>query len=423
MIKECVKYFRQNRGYERIFLKMKEKWLSYEKIAGTIMIENPSFEEREAVKELFGKNFDDKIIKFKMSDFEKALRESRYKDITILELLEEYFGEKLISKKQKNIFKEQNREEFFENIKRRLMESEDYTKEAEILLQEIKIEKQGIYKFESDNSQTEDMIYFGIKAVNFLKNRKERIKIAMLGAVITSNPHYFDKGTSAGNMLIYMLSKINNIPYEKESEKILEIYYHSGIEVDSISSFTVGFNIRLFTEKGVHGAYEEFIKNSEEYIITMSNLRNITGAESFNKKVFVVENQMVFSYLCEQLKDSKVSFICTGGQPKTASLILLDMLCKSDCKIYYSGDIDPEGLEIADRLIKRGGGKIIPWHFSLEDYEKSISNEIISETRIKKLEKIKNRYFEEIILKMKDEKRAGYQELILPQIIEDIKKL
>ena len=60
MIKDCVKYFKGNRGYDKIFFKMREKWLSYGKIAGYIIIENPSFEEREAVKNFFGKSFDEK---------------------------------------------------------------------------------------------------------------------------------------------------------------------------------------------------------------------------------------------------------------------------------------------------------------------------------------------------------------------------
>lgn len=112
MLKECVKYFKSNKGYDKIFLKMKEKWRSYGKTAGYIIIDNPSFIEREATKNLFGKSFDEKKIKFKMSDFEKALEESRYKGITLLELLEEYFNEKIISKKEKNIFKEKSREDF-----------------------------------------------------------------------------------------------------------------------------------------------------------------------------------------------------------------------------------------------------------------------------------------------------------------------
>lgn len=421
MLKECVKYFKSNKGYDKTFLKMKEKWRSYGKTAGYIIIDNPSFIEREAAKNLFGKSFDEKKIKFKMSDFEKALEESRYKGVTLLELLEEYFNEKIISKKEKNIFKEKSREDFFENIERKLKETKNYTEEAKFLLKKIKEEKSGLYKFDSDNSLSENMIYFGIKAVNFLKNRQKRIKIAMLGAEITSDPHYFDRGTPAGNLLIYMLSVVNNIQYAKESEKILEIYYKSGIEVDSISSFTVCFNIRLFTKNGEHSAYNEFIKNSEDYVVTMSNLKNIVRAEGVSKKIFIIENQMVFSYLCEYFKNSNISLVCTGGQLKTASLILIDMLCNSECEIYYSGDIDPEGIEIADKLLKRGNGRITPWCFSLEDYKNSISNKIISEQSLKKLEKVESDFFKELILKVKEEKKAGYQELILNKMIEDIK--
>lgn len=137
--------------------------------------------------------------------------------------------------------------------------------------------KSGLYKFDSDNSLSENMIYFGIK-------------IAILGAEITSDTHYFDRGTPAGNLLIYMLSN-------------------------------------------------------------------------------------------------------------------------SECEIYYSGDIDPEGIEIADKLLKRGNGRITPWCFSLEDYKNSISNKIISEQSLKKLEKIESDFFKELILKVKEEKKQDIKNL------------
>ena len=58
---------------------------------------------------------------------------------------------------------------------------------------------------------------------------------------------------------------------------------------------------------------------------------------------------------------------------------------------------------------------------SLEDYKNSISNKIISEQSLKKLEKVESDFFKELILKVKEEKKAGYQELILNKMIEDIK--
>lgn len=421
-LKECVDYFKNNIGYKRIFQQMKEKWISYGKVSGNIIINNPTIDEQEAVKKLMGIVTDNKKIKFKMSEFEKALKETKFNKIDILEILEEYFQEKIIYQMEKKIDKEIVRMEFFENIRDKLKQEAIYNEKIEKLLNKIILEKASLYKYKGNNVELEEMIYFSLKAIKFLESQNKRIKIAMLGAEIAKSPHYFDKGTSSGNFFIYLLCSLLDREYIKEAEKTLELYYNFNIEVDSISSYTAAFGIRLYTEKGEHRAYREFIERSEDYLITISNLKNITEANSDNKKVFVIENQMVFSYLCEQFKEKNISILCTAGQPKTASLILIDMLCKAGCILYYSGDMDPEGIEIADKLIQRNKN-IIPWNFTVEDYETSISENIISDKRLKKLDKIKSECFNELIKKIKMEKKAGYQELLLNKMLEEMKKL
>ena len=266
------------------------------------------------------------------------------------------------------------------------------------------------------------MIFLSLKAVNYLSNLDERIKIAILGAEIAKSPHYFDRGSIAGNFLIYLLCLLFNIEETKGAENILEVYYKANIEVDSVSNYVACFGIRLYTKLEEHGAYSEFIKNSEEYLVTLSNLSKIVKADSDNKKVFIVENQMVFSYLCECFKNRNVSILCTSGQLKTAALILIDMLCEAGCKIYYSGDFDPEGIEIAEKLIQRDKN-IVPWCFSKENYKISISENIISDERLKKLDKIENTYFKELIEEIKIEKKAGYQELLLDKMVKDIEEI
>lgn len=131
---------------------------------------------------------------------------------------------------------------------------------------------------------------------------------------------------------------------------------------------------------------------------------------------------MVFSHMCESLAGMPVSLICTSGQMKTASLILIDLLCKAGCTLYYSDDIDPEGIGIADRVIARDPVHIIPWRLSKEDYELSISNEALDEPRIKKLEKVQDHRFVEVIKALRDKRRAGYQELLIDKMLIDIKK-
>lgn len=423
MLNECIKYFKENKGYKRIFQQLKDKYISYGKLSGNIVIDNPEKIEVEAIKGLLGRVIEGNEIKFKISEFEKVLKESRFSQIELMELLEGYFSENLTTKKEKKLEKETSKELFFVGIKERLKVTGEYNETTAELLEKIIRDKGSFYKHDADNTETENMIYFTIKAINFLKKSKDRIKIAILGAEITSNPHYFDRGMPAGQFLLNLLFHINNMEYTKEAEKVLELYYISGIEVDTISSFTTAFGISFFTEKGIHQAYEEFIKQSEEYMVTMSNLKRIVKADCKRKKVFIVENQMVFSYLCEYFKDKEIALLCTSGQLKTASLILIDMLCQEGCTLYYSGDIDPEGIEIADKLIQRRGNKIIPWCFTIEDYKLNISEKIISEESMKKLEKIKSDCFIELIEEVKNKKRAGYQELILDKMKEDIKKI
>ena len=49
-----------------------------------------------------------------------------------------------------------------------------------------------------------------------------------------------------------------------------------------------------------------------------------------------------------------------------------------------------EGIEIADRVLARGSGKIFPWRMTVEDYYCSRSNEILTEKRLNRLDKITN---------------------------------
>jgi uncharacterized protein (TIGR02679 family) len=102
----------------------------------------------------------------------------------------------------------------------------------------------------------------------------------------------------------------------------------------------------------------------------------IDKAYTNGKVVYVVENSGVYSALldlcrdfCEEqgLKDiiPNPPLVCTHGQFKLASLLLLDKLAASGTQIYYSGHFDPEGLSMAERLLLRYPGQAKAWHYTL----------------------------------------------------------
>ena len=131
---------------------------------------------------------------------------------------------------------------------------------------------------------------------------------------------------------------------------------------------------------------------------------------------------MVFLYLTEQIKENQVALLCTSGQLRVAAFQVISLLIKSNTKIYYSGDLDPEGINIADRLWQKYGDVIQMWRMSPKDYWISLSNEIVQETRLAKTENIKHPLLKQTSKCLQIRKKAGYQENLLERLLEDLRE-
>ena len=100
-LQECTKYFRANKGFERAFSLMKEKWCSYGDIKGKVTISGLKENEKKALEGLGlpMKSVVRNEVVFSLKQFEEVLQQTKYKGVWLTELLESYFGEKLISNK------------------------------------------------------------------------------------------------------------------------------------------------------------------------------------------------------------------------------------------------------------------------------------------------------------------------------------
>lgn len=88
--------------------------------------------------------------------------------------------------------------------------------------------------------------------------------------------------------------------------------------------------------------------------------------------------------------------------------------------MYYSGDMDPEGLLIAQRLVNRYPSLHL-WHYDIDDYKTALSNQKASEKRMQMLKQIKQEALCKVIEQMQDNNnRIAYQENILKRYIDDL---
>ena len=147
---------------------------------------------------------------------------------------------------------------------------------------------------------------------------------------------------------------------------------------------------------------------------------NIEKVKCRDKKVYVFENPTVFSEVLYQTRKISPSTICTYGQLRLASLVLLDKIVQDDVKVYYSGDFDPEGIMIADKLKQRYGESLILWRYGIEEYNEIQSKVKLTEQRLKKLDNIKSPELQVIANEIKKRRYGAYQELLLEYYISDI---
>lgn len=80
--------------------------------------------------------------------------------------------------------------------------------------------------------------------------------------------------------------------------------------------------------------------------------------------------------------------------------------------MYYSGDFDPEGLWIAQRLAIFYPETFRFLNMDETSYQKCLSKEPISDTRLKQLDRITYSRLLGTVARMRIEKMAGYQEVL-----------
>lgn len=427
----CAAYFKENPTYRRCFLEFEKKWKSYGKVKGNITLNNTSAEERRAIGGILGKQFYEDTIRFSFPEFEKGLQCTKFAPVNFEEVLEAYFGRKMITTQERRREEEREKADFFETVEDYLTECSGSDSVAVSWLREMFYEKKYGYQtvireYGKDREQTEKLLKTVGRAIFLLKNMQEmeeEYPLAVFSAEVSGNPHYFDQGTTAGQLLVYGMCYATEKCYPENAHQWRELLLSNGIVPDNISSIVHIYGLRLQISGDWHPAYDAFCIRQEPCAVTMENLQELTAVQPAGDKVYIVENEMVFSYLLKHLQQKNVTVLCTSGQLRSAAVKLIPFLLDSGAEIYYSGDIDPDGIRIADRLWRKYGDRIHVWRMSEEDYMKSLSEEEIGCISMNKLETVENPVLCETAKEIRKKKKAGYQENILKDMLEDMNRI
>lgn len=205
----CAEYFKSQKAYQRCFQELWKKWRSYGKPAGRITLKHASDEERRAVGGITGKVFYEDDIRFTFAEFEQGLQKTCFAPIDIKKVLEEYFGEELVTKRDQKKEVRKQKEDFLKDIRDAFREKRQAESAAsEWIEQMLSMKKYGyqilIREFEKDPDQAwvlAEYVGNSLEKLCGISNTEE-CPLAVFAAEISGNPHYFDRGTTAGMLLV-----------------------------------------------------------------------------------------------------------------------------------------------------------------------------------------------------------------------------
>ena len=417
-------------GLARLMSALAERYKSLGRIGGSVRLEQLAAAEQKALSGLLGKDLQrHDAVTVKLTEFQVALSRTKFAGLDMVAVLQGVIGEELRSAEdeRREFAAEQHR--FFASLLQQfphhrcrewLSEALHQAANARSIHTAYRRDRQGLRV---------DLVSVLTALSNLPVDAGVVKRLPVWATELTGDPHAFDRDTTKGRYLLHALRLFwgqtgDDLVVRDGTDSDAYLLETAGIVRDDILNFVTCYGLLAEDKNGPISSWQAALAEGAVMNVPVrevTKLRKVIPAGERNM-VFVVENSGVFSDLLDVLSHLSPPLICTHGQPKLASYLLLDLLVESGITIYYSGDHDPEGLLIAQRLSDRYPASVRPWLFGADDYEAAASQVPISERRLAQLARVTLPELQEVKAKLASEGRAGYQERLLPRLVSEIRQ-
>lgn|GEM_PF-2321206 len=201
--------------------------------------------------------------------------------------------------------------------------------------------------------------------------------LAELANEVAGEAHGLDTGRPAGTLLFRALE--HQYPETARRERRGSAAWKANLLSEAgIARDPVSVRVDTFGLVGDTPYLRELRQAGLTRPLNLDDLARIGGdARAWRDVAFVVENPTVFASLLEHVRklytvDNHPTLVCTYGTLNLADKQLLDALVAAGAHLFYSGDFDAKGLEIAAGVLERYGGAASPWRMTTDDYRAAV---------------------------------------------------
>ncbi|MBL0389479.1 TIGR02679 family protein [Tumebacillus sp. ITR2] len=368
-MREMVTLF-SHPGFQRLVEAAERKWVSLGRFSGQVQVPNLTDVESQKISGLLGTFFPpEATATIKLSALENKLLSSRWA-VGLETLVPLVTGRPLISKKQRQGMKASSWDEFCESVHRSCKREESAAWWNGIWKGSAAGSRAVRNSFDENREGTASWVSLCVRALDELPcwlGITERLPV--FANRLSGDPHAFDADRIVGRWLYQALCTILELDAESAAEWKREVWQEAGVLLDEVSSFVTAVGLRTIPGDAWEAFFSKAIAVRMPLLLPLAFFQKKVGWE-IRDRVFVVENPAVFETILDRWPDGRELpvLVCTSGQPSVAALRLLDALWVQGAEIWYSGDFDSKGIEMACSLQKRYGDQFVAWRMGSAEY-------------------------------------------------------
>ncbi|HAI85893.1 MAG TPA: TIGR02679 family protein [Firmicutes bacterium] len=459
---DAVEFFRKEKGLHRLIDQVIQKYRRTGDIRGKVKLDRLDDAERAALSELFRADYSSRdSVAIPARCLAEALERTRFAGLELARILEGYQGGPIRTLAEERDERQAAKSAYFESLRdtcgsphgRAWLDNaavkgpgsrsvhRSYGRDPAALRAQLETVLRALADLPTDPSRPDS-------------GRYERLPV--FASRIAGDPHGFDIHTELGKHLIAALNWVRAsesptaapIASPLGAEDITELLAQFGIIRDDLLNFVTCTGILASgaapcAPPGTARSLATWVAACQEGAVLNVPLRELVRVQSCRPfetcagpwehrdagpAVFVIENSGVFSAVLDEIADDlprcvrRPPMVCTHGQFKLAAWIILGKLAAGGATLFYSGDFDPEGLQMAQKLMDRFPESVQPWRYGLQDYLHCMPETPLPADRLAKLQTITAPLLLPAKEAMLAEQKAGYQERLIDALATDIRE-
>jgi uncharacterized protein (TIGR02679 family) len=409
-------------GYRRLFEAAERKWESLERFAGQVQLPNVTDEESRKISGLLGQRVhpgETAIIN--LATLEKKLLHTRW--AVGLEVLVPLVTERpLVSKKQRKGMKVTAWDRFCDKLGQGCLRMESKSWWNGVWEGTVPGSRAVKGAFEESEELASSLASLCIQALDALPCwRDETERLPVFANRLSGDPHIFDADRTAGRWLYQALCAMFGLAAENASEWKREIWQEAGVLLDELSSFVTVAGLQTTSGDRWEAFFATAYAAQMPLLLPLAFFQEKVGLQRV-KRVYGVENPAVLHTLLDRWPHYSPlpNMVCTSGQPSVAALKLLDLFAAQGTEIWYSGDFDLKGVEMAGALKKRYGDRFVAWRMGRNEYLAIERGLPFDSNQLRALQEIEVSWDRELVIAMLERREKVFQESLVSMLLSDL---